>query len=142
VKELLIVYSKEKNMESTKNQLKLIKEITKILEDHQILYWLVGGWAVDFLAGKITRLHHDIDLTIWTKDVTQVENVMKRQGYKARNVNHPNESLGYIKDNIEITFFLIETDGTKVINPGRFSDWPWPKDSFIENHYKILNGVG
>ncbi|MCM3390153.1 hypothetical protein M3649_18825 [Ureibacillus chungkukjangi] len=27
-----------------------------------IVFWLRGGWAIDFLLGKVTRRHEDIDL--------------------------------------------------------------------------------
>ncbi|MFF2458960.1 nucleotidyltransferase domain-containing protein [Peribacillus simplex] len=27
--------------------------------------WLRGGWVMDFLLGKITRSHSDIDLVTW-----------------------------------------------------------------------------
>jgi hypothetical protein len=45
-------------------QLDIIKEVTGILEQSNIPYWMYGGWAVDFAAGRITREHGDIDFVI------------------------------------------------------------------------------
>jgi hypothetical protein len=33
-----------------------------MLAEHDIAYWLFGGWAVDFHAGQVTREHGDIDI--------------------------------------------------------------------------------
>ena len=37
-----------------------------------IAYWLFGGWAVDFHAGRITRLHDDVDIAVWLEDVPRI----------------------------------------------------------------------
>ncbi|MGA3599369.1 nucleotidyltransferase domain-containing protein [Lysinibacillus agricola] len=47
----------------TVSQLKVLSEISAITERLEIEFWLRGGWAIDFLLGKITRSHEDIDLT-------------------------------------------------------------------------------
>ena len=39
----------------------LIKVI-ELFENMGITYWLDGGWGVDILAGKQTRIHRDIDI--------------------------------------------------------------------------------
>ena len=36
--------------------------VINILENAGIIYWIDGGWGVDILAGKQTRLHRDIDV--------------------------------------------------------------------------------
>ena len=43
-------------------QLRLIAEIEGVLRSARIRFWLRGGWALDFLIGRITRQHSDIDL--------------------------------------------------------------------------------
>ncbi len=43
-------------------QLSALGEVTAQLDREQIAYWLFGGWGVDFHAGRITRLHDDVDL--------------------------------------------------------------------------------
>jgi hypothetical protein len=38
----------------------------EVWEQFEVLsrYWLFGGWAVDFHAGRVTRDHADIDLAV------------------------------------------------------------------------------
>lgn len=45
-----------------KSQLNILLEISEICLSLNFNLWLRGGWAIDFLLGKITRLHTDIDL--------------------------------------------------------------------------------
>lgn len=56
----------------TEHQLTLISQITKALEKQQIPYWLIGGFAVDAVLGKVTREHHDIDVLILHSDRDKV----------------------------------------------------------------------
>ncbi|MDR2125703.1 MAG: aminoglycoside adenylyltransferase, partial [Prevotellaceae bacterium] len=37
-------------------------EILKIAKRTGIALWLDGGWGVDALAGRQTRLHNDVDV--------------------------------------------------------------------------------
>ena len=62
-------------------QLKLIQQITPLLARARVPHWLVGGWAVDFLVGEITRDHEDIDFTIWENDCEQAETALAEEGF-------------------------------------------------------------
>ena len=53
-------------------QLSALGEITAQLDREQVAYWLFGGWGVDFHAGRITRLHDDVDLAVWLDDVPRI----------------------------------------------------------------------
>ena len=35
-------------------------KVIEIFENTGITYWLDGGWGIDVLAGKQTRIHRDI----------------------------------------------------------------------------------
>ncbi|MEI0739488.1 hypothetical protein VQ056_27565 [Paenibacillus sp. JTLBN-2024] len=43
---------------------------------------LRGGWAIDVLAGKITRPHDDIDLITWIRNREQLEFALAEAGYE------------------------------------------------------------
>ena len=38
-----------------------LMKVIELFENTGITYWLDGGWGVDILAGKQTRIHRDID---------------------------------------------------------------------------------
>jgi hypothetical protein len=44
------------------DQLSALSHLDELFGQHAIEYWLFGGWAVDFHAGKVTRPHDDLDL--------------------------------------------------------------------------------
>ena len=41
------------------DQLAALAELDQSLPRHNVGYWLFGGWAVDFHAGRVTREHAD-----------------------------------------------------------------------------------
>jgi hypothetical protein len=53
---------------STTEQLAALAELDQMLVEHDVAYWLFGGWAVDFHAGQVTREHGDIDIAVWSTD--------------------------------------------------------------------------
>ncbi|MBN6205122.1 hypothetical protein JYK21_01555 [Ralstonia pickettii] len=44
----------------TVSQLRVLSEISTLSKVIGFEYWLRGGWAIDFLLGKITRFHDDM----------------------------------------------------------------------------------
>ena len=57
----------------TDAQLSALSEVSRLLEEWAIDYWLFGGWAVDFYVGAVTRPHFDVDLAVWLADVPRIE---------------------------------------------------------------------
>src|SRR5918997_1486664 len=52
---------------ATETQLSLIRELADLLGKAHLRFWLRGGWALDFHAGRVTRPHKDVDLITWTR---------------------------------------------------------------------------
>lgn len=44
--------------------------------------WIDGGWGVDALLGKQTRLHKDLDIAIQQKDLPKFRDFLGARGYK------------------------------------------------------------
>lgn len=63
-------------------QLRVLGEIRTICKMIEINFWLRGGWAIDFLLGKITRLHEDIDLITWVHHREHLEDELVKAGYQ------------------------------------------------------------
>ena len=128
--------------ENTRIQLALIGEITGLLSTSGIPHWLVGGWAIDFLNGTITRPHDDLDWSIWEHDAATVHAILINAEYQPREVPFPDEARWYSKYGQKITvFFLRENEQGQVVNPGRLTDWPWPPDSFNALRRASLDGT-
>jgi len=47
--------------------LSALSRLDELFGQHGIEYWLFGGWAVDFHAGKVTRPHDDLDLAVLSR---------------------------------------------------------------------------
>ena len=82
------------------------------LEKSGIGIWIDGGWGVDALLGKQTRLHADLDIAIEQKDLNKAVEMLEKQGYQnvPRDDTSPwNFVLGDSK-NHEIDFHVIVID--------------------------------
>lgn len=52
------------------------------LQNLGIQIWIDGGWGVDALLGKQTRIHRDLDIVIRQKDVSRARELLETEGYK------------------------------------------------------------
>ena len=60
------------------DQLAALAELHHMLQSHGVAYWLFGGWAVDFHAGRVTRAHGDLDIAVWYDERTRLAALLKR----------------------------------------------------------------
>jgi hypothetical protein len=44
--------------------------------------WVAGGWGVDALVGRQTRLHRDLDLALDARNETVALRALERRGYR------------------------------------------------------------
>ncbi|WP_282940165.1 hypothetical protein [Paenibacillus sp. RC67] len=63
-------------------QLKILDEIHAICTSLNTRFWLRGGWAIDFLLGRITRPHDDIDLVAWVRHREKIERSLIDAGFQ------------------------------------------------------------
>jgi dihydrofolate reductase len=122
-------------------QLSALAEVTASLERDHIDYWLFGGWAVDFYAGRVTRRHDDLDLAVWHDDVPRIVELLVGDGW--RHAPEPDEDggTGYERDHVrlELTYLRRRDDG-RIVIPLRGGDVPWPDGTFGEDT-RMLEGV-
>ena len=57
-------------------QLATLSALHRLFAEHDIDYWLFGGWAVDLHAGAVTRAHDDLDIAVWSRDADRVREVL------------------------------------------------------------------
>ena len=39
-------------------------DLCRMLDQHAIRFWVVGGWGIDALLGRVTRPHKDLDVLL------------------------------------------------------------------------------
>ena len=65
------------------------------LEKSGIAIWIDGGWGVDALLGKQTRLHADLDIAIEQKDLKKAVELLKNRGTKTCRGTIPYRGISY-----------------------------------------------
>ncbi len=55
------------------------KELIELLNKNNLSYYIFGGFAVDGLAGRLTRVHFDADLLAWDKDKEKLNRLLKEK---------------------------------------------------------------
>ena len=115
--------------EATAAQLALIGEISRVFAAEGVPLWAFGGWAVDLLAGRVTRAHADVDLVIRLEDAERARALLGTRGYGL--IEHRVEDLIFTKNGQKVELYFITTDEAgRTITPGRWADWPWSANAF------------
>ena len=88
--------------------------VINILENAGIIYWIDGGWGVDILAGKQTRLHRDIDVNFDAKHTEKLLKILLEYGYEVDTDWTPVRIELYSDKNgyLDIHPFVLNEDGT------------------------------
>ena len=125
-----VVAEIERSHDRPRRQLAALAEIHELLERLGIEYWLFGGWAVDFYAGSITRLHDDIDIAVWLEDHDRIAGLIARDGWKHAPEEDEDGGTGYERDavRLELTFLVRGDHGTAYIPLRERRAW-WPNDA-------------
>jgi hypothetical protein len=122
-------------------QLQTIDWLNALLAEQGIDYWLFGGWAVDFHAGRVTREHEDVDLAIWQSDLDHVKTLLGTHGWA--HAPEPGEDgyTGYEREDVRVEVAVLARDeaGT-VYTPLSHGRGDWPAGSFGDDQAH-LNGV-
>ncbi len=83
--------------------------------------WIDGGWGVDALLGKQTRLHQDFDIVLQQKDLPMLRELLSAEGYKdveRDDTRRWNFVLGDNNGNeIDIHAIVIDKDGNGLYGP-------------------------
>jgi len=115
----------------TDAQLETIGWLHALLGEQGIDYWLFGGWAVDFHAGRVTRDHEDVDLAVWQSDLDRISGLLESHGWA--HAPEPGEEgyTGYERGEVrvELAFLACDKAGT-VYTPLTDGQGDWPGGAF------------
>jgi hypothetical protein len=122
-------------------QLAALGSICDLLDRQGIEYWLFGGWAVDFHAGRVTRAHDDLDMAVWARDHEQIARLLTSEGWA--HAPEPGEDgyTGYERGGLRLELAFLEhgADG-RVYTPLEDGRGAWPEGTF-EDDFAELRGV-
>ena len=125
----------------TDDQLAAIGRLDTLFTSAGIAYWLFGGWAVDFHAGRITREHADIDVAVWQADVGQVRTLLAFDGWAESSPPDADGYESYSNARLRLDLAFLARDGQgSVYTPLASGRGEWPPDSF-PGDVRVLAGT-
>ncbi|HTE45249.1 MAG TPA: hypothetical protein VK636_08420 [Gemmatimonadaceae bacterium] len=112
-------------------QLAALAELAQLLPGDGMDYWLFGGWAVDFHAGRVTREHADIDIAVWSDDRESLATLLLDRAWVYRPEVGEDGYTCYERNGIrlEVAFLARDARG-HIYTPLREGRGEWPADSF------------
>jgi aminoglycoside-2''-adenylyltransferase len=110
-------------------QLELLRELEDVFGRARIRVWLRGGWALDFLLGRITRAHADIDVVTWLRHKRRLSAVLRSRRFQELPSPNPRTQAIFTKDGQELSILFVTRRGDDVVVPG-FEPWPFAPGSF------------
>jgi dihydrofolate reductase len=122
-------------------QLAALAEVVAQFDGARIDYWMLGGWAVDFHAGRITRRHDDVDLAVWRADLPRIVALFECDGWSHAPYPDEDGGTGYERAGVrlELTYLVRKDDGTVVL-PMHDREVTWPEGTFGDEQ-RELGGV-
>lgn len=112
-------------------QLAALASIHELLGSRRIEYWLFGGWAVDFHAGKVSRPHDDLDLAVWSKDYERIGALLAGEGWSHAPEEVEDGYAGYERGDVRLELAFLARDANGVIyTPLTEGRGMWPEGSF------------
>ncbi|HEX3842616.1 MAG TPA: hypothetical protein VHU85_17625 [Acidimicrobiales bacterium] len=123
-------------------QLDAISRLHGLFGRQDLDYWLFGGWAVDFHAGRVTRQHADIDMAVWVADLDRAKEVLDREGWILSRdaLQDGYAEFGNQSMHLDLTYLARDETTGAVYTPLAQGRGAWPDGTFGED-LKELNGV-
>ena len=120
--------------DKSRGQLQVIKAVTNVLSSAGISAWLFGGWGLDARIGHITREHGDIEFWVELVHAERSKAVLVAAGATALATQPPTESCEFTWDGTDFStaYFTRQPNGGFSQPDGRWSDWLFPPDSFVD----------
>jgi hypothetical protein len=123
---------------TARTQLRTIGRLDAQFAEHGIDYWVFGGWAVDFHAGRLTRDHADVDLAVWAVDLPRIRALLEAEGWTHAPEAGEDGYTGYERDGtrVELAFLARDQDGA-IHTPLTDGRGDWPAGSFGDEHAEV-----
>ncbi len=123
-------------------QLAAIESLGRALDDAGIDYWLFGGWAVDFWAGRVTRDHGDIDAVAWRRDYERIGEALLAAAWRHTPVESDLNGTRYRwrSTETEVELMFVENRDGAIVVPFPEHEIVWTEEPLGE-YERSLGGV-
>jgi hypothetical protein len=95
-----------------------------------IEYWLFGGWGVDFHAGRVTRLHNDIDVAIWKTNAEHAVSALVEEGWSPAGGHEEDGFRTFTRDGVDVDVAFVERARRGSDTRPKSGRGEWPDASF------------
>lgn len=85
--------------------------LCRLLEQHRIRFWVMGGWGVDALLHRETRPHKDLDLLVALGDLPLLWKVFDEHGFTLHYVWKENRWVDGEPDRWPTAFVAADEEG-------------------------------
>jgi hypothetical protein len=125
---------------SAREQLAALGRLHALFEEHQIEYWLFGGWAVDFHAGRVTRGHADLDIAIWKRDQDLIGKLLTAESWAHVPDADEDGYTAFVRDAVRLEVaFLAPAESGEVFTPLREGRGHWAHGAFQKDVAELLD---
>ena len=110
--------------------------IYDFLDQSGVQCWVIGGWGVDAVLGRVTREHKDLDLLVLISDLPRYADVVQQRGFRRALVWSESRPVYVGELRFDSAFVDAHRDGRQidvhvidVDRQGRLTQWhadPWP----------------
>jgi lincosamide nucleotidyltransferase A/C/D/E len=117
------------------------RAIYDLLEQNGVRCWVMGGWGVDALLGRVSREHKDLDLLVLLADLPRYADVVRRYGFQRKlewSENQPidvdamrfdSAFVDAHPDGREIDVRVVDVDPEGAVTQFHAGPWPLPRDA-------------
>lgn len=119
-------------------QLDALSELALLFSSHGIEFWLRGGWALDFLLGRETRPHRDVDVVVWGEHrqslrplLEDLDYVFRDRGFRAQ--------MDFTRQDVKLSVILLERQPNGDLTPQHCPELVWLPDAL--GAAKTLHGL-
>ena len=115
--------------------------VYELLDRSGVRCWVMGGWGVDALLGRVTREHKDLDLLVLITDLPCYTDIVQQHGFERKlewSESQPIEvdALDFDSalvdahpDGREIDVHVIDIDPQGVVTQFHTDAWPLPRNA-------------
>jgi lincosamide nucleotidyltransferase A/C/D/E len=115
----------------------------KLLDERGIRCWVMGGWGVDALIGRVTRPHKDLDVLVHRADMPAYADVALSAGFGRKLEWAENEPITVVGASYDSAFVDVHPDGreldvhvidiatTGAVIQFHREPWPLPNDALL-----------